>query len=1229
MPRAVSLQLQRDSNAGWAASTNAIGAGVLALNIDTKTVKVGDGINTYSSPSLQAVGSVSTLKGNTGFDGAQGLIGYTGYIGSTGVNGAGTTSTGAQGSTGNQGSTGIQGNTGFYANTGSTGAQGFKGAQGATGYRGIQGSTGIIGIQGFIGSQGTTGVQSYTGSQGATGWTGAQGETGSQGVTGLTGSQGSTGSQGATGFTGAQGATGSQGITGWTGIQGFTGSQGATGSTGAQGSTGFQGLTGSTGSQGFTGFTGAEGGTGAQGSTGFTGTQGETGAQGFTGWTGTNGLTGWTGAQGLTGWTGDQGLTGWTGAQGFTGSQGAQGQTGSPGTTGWTGAQGFAGPRGAQGETGPIGLDGAQGATGWTGLQGAQGFTGARGDTGSQGETGFTGPSGFTGNQGATGSAGTNNTYLARHGITGGVGISGNAVFITNGTPSLSQNISMASDGATLTVDSMVVTNSMTASTINASVCPIQLAQNQLISASNGMTYVLMMRSNSVYVNPANISAGYFNYIKMGVLTSNTIPIHITGLSVLSGLSLWLDGADPYGTGVTPSNGTLISSWNDKSGNGNTATATGTPTFLNNTFTVSGTNSFTSPYTYTAAETVYIVATLPDTTSSVVYFLSDPSSGANNRQYFVSGNTQTVNTLAGTPVTGTTAVSTTNISLFEYTLSNTSATLYYNNATDATGILSITPSTTTISIGLNSTTSYQISEVLIYNTVLTTNQRRSVEGYLNAKWTISHPTGTSNSTPSLWLDGKDPYGTGVTPSNGTIITSWKDKSGKGNTGLAAGVVTYSNGIVLTGSQYFTTTYTCGAPYETIFVVFSMANSNTSGLSSLVDTTTTGGRSFGISTQTSSNYTTLGNRSGVQASNTQWAVFSNTVSLAECIYTSSNINFFLNGTTGSSITSNYTVVSGTTLIGSGSSINNSFNGTIYEIMVYNTVIPLALRQQIENYLTAKWNIMPAAPSLQLWLDGADPNGNGILPETGTNILLWADKSGNGRNASASNRTVSPTYPTYSTNGILLYSNQNFTIPYPGTHSTESIFILANTTSNSVFFKVSGDTVNSRTFTTLNYLTGSNAQAIQGPSNINANTNTISEYTFSSTTTNIYLNGFTPSNYPGITPVAENSLTLQGFASNIVLPSSQAIGTVLEVLIYNTVLSTSQRQAVEGYLGKKWNIPLTQSSQLFSNTPLVPQPTLTTPRVSLASVNNIGYQVSSSQGNPGTSTLYYNGSTWSLN
>lgn len=62
---------------------------------------------------------------------------------------------------------------------------------------------------------------------------------------------------------------------------------------------------------------------------------------------------------------------------------------------------------------------------------------------------------------------------------------------------------------------------------------------------------------------------------------------------------------------------------------------------------------------------------------------------------------------------------------------------------------------------------------------------------------------TSISGCVLWLDGKDPAGTGTPPSTGSTVSTWTDKA-TGKNGAATGSPTYvsGGGINFNGSSYF-------------------------------------------------------------------------------------------------------------------------------------------------------------------------------------------------------------------------------------------------------------------------------------------------------------------------------------------------------------------------------------------------------------------------------------------
>lgn len=56
-----------------------------------------------------------------------------------------------------------------------------------------------------------------------------------------------------------------------------------------------------------------------------------------------------------------------------------------------------------------------------------------------------------------------------------------------------------------------------------------------------------------------------------------------------------------------------------------------------------------------------------------------------------------------------------------------------------------------------------------------------------------------------------------------------------------------------------------------------------------------------------------------------------------------------------------------------------------------------------------------PNLLLWLDGTDPNGNGILPANNGAVGTWTDKSGRGNNATQATGANQPAFKTVGVNG----------------------------------------------------------------------------------------------------------------------------------------------------------------------------------------------------------------------
>jgi hypothetical protein len=125
-------------------------------------------------------------------------------------------------------------------------------------------------------------------------------------------------------------------------------------------------------------------------------------------------------------------------------------------------------------------------------------------------------------------------------------------------------------------------------------------------------------------------------------------------------------------------------------------------------------------------------------------------------------------------------------------------------------IVSTTLTTTAVNIG-QTTFNGTISEVLIYDTTLSSSQRQAVEGYLASKWGIQSnliatqpysivPPFSRYFAPmdipgcSLWMDGGD----NSTMNSTTAVTIWRDKSGNSNTMTGSGTWSGSN-MVFNGS----------------------------------------------------------------------------------------------------------------------------------------------------------------------------------------------------------------------------------------------------------------------------------------------------------------------------------------------------------------------------------------------------------------------------------------------
>jgi hypothetical protein len=297
----------------------------------------------------------------------------------------------------------------------------------------------------------------------------------------------------------------------------------------------------------------------------------------------------------------------------------------------------------------------------------------------------------------------------------------------------------------------------------------------------------------------------------------------------------------------------------------------------------------------------------------------------------------------------------------------------------------------------------------------------------------------------------------------------------------------------------------------------------------------------------------------------------------------------------------------------------FNGNIYEVVVYSNALTEGQRRRVEGYLTWKWNKNSSLPATHpfykfpsssavpflptnitncsLWLDASAPNAfNTFSFSSGSNVKVWYDKSGSNNHATA----TAGAYPTYS------YTSN--CVVWNGTSSSQ--LVLDPNISNSVvgkaftIFVVSQRTVGSENFFMRGTNTANNSNLLIGhggstPTKVirfayygnDLDSSNIPVYTanepasiicfqYSKPNRAIYYNGSLGSSDTNSTDLASWTGAMVGGGGGTWLAYQ---GKIFEIIIYSAILSTQQRQQVEGYLGWKWG--LASSLNSFTRSGLV--------------------------------------------
>jgi hypothetical protein len=228
-----------------------------------------------------------------------------------------------------------------------------------------------------------------------------------------------------------------------------------------------------------------------------------------------------------------------------------------------------------------------------------------------------------------------------------------------------------------------------------------------------------------------------------------------------------------------------------------------------------------------------------------------------------------------------------------------------------------------------------------------------------------------------------------------------------------------------------------------------------------------------------------------------------------------------------------------------------------------------------------------PGLSLWLDAADAT---TVIQSGGSVSQWNDKSGNGYNATQITLGAQPTYSNkyLYLNGVNQYFNVNLDFLAGVSHN--SFIVLQNFNYQNIYGAITGGNgsnslhigfSNSSNYR-MNYWANDWYTSITSNYKINQ-TNLINYFWYNNTSKTIYTNGGLEGtvNQVGII----GTMSGGGSIGNVV-SQGYLNANIYEILIYPTLLTTSQRQQIEGYLAWKWGL----QASLPSNHPFYYQPYL---------------------------------------
>jgi hypothetical protein len=310
------------------------------------------------------------------------------------------------------------------------------------------------------------------------------------------------------------------------------------------------------------------------------------------------------------------------------------------------------------------------------------------------------------------------------------------------------------------------------------------------------------------------------------------------------------------------------------------------------------------------------------------------------------------------------------------------------------------------------------------------------------------------------------------------------------------------------------------------------------------------------------------------------------------------NIYNNGATSPATGSNTASPTDASIeIGSFHGAGNYLTGMLGEALVYSRVLTTAERQMLEGYLACKWGLQTNLPAthpyaascpsaftpasltnLAAWYDAGDASTM-TLVATGSGVTHWNDKSGNAVSLAAP--AAQQYWPVWTSNGInglaaLVFSGGQYLYATSGfpTGSDYTIAAVALFSSTGINNNILSSYLNSGTTHAL-YGNGGNGGTTptlyqSGDAVIGATVGTATFLAVGTSKTGtgavaLYLNGGSATSATASSRVVtDGSVEAGGYTG----AANFLGGDVAEALVYHAVLSTAERQFVEGYLACKW-------------------------------------------------------------